>query len=156
MWQVGGVLFLSLKMSQNSIDDVLVLDAGDDPDRTTAAATNLDRAAFGSILNTRFSGASHDAGPRSYPIKRGSLGHATCAATRAKSPLLAGEPRGRPGQSLEVAFVAAYPEKAMLETTALQVGLEFPVYMVRQRFALLGQLVHQGRVVRLDELIERC
>jgi hypothetical protein len=55
-----------------------------------------------------------------------------------------------------VAFVAAYPEKAMLETTALQVGLEFPVYMVRQRFALLGQLVHQGRVVRLDELIEQC
>ena len=44
----------------------------------------------------------------------------------------------------------------MLETTALQVGLEFPVYMVRQRFALLGQLVHQGRVVRLDELIEQC
>ena len=39
--------------------DVLVLNAAvrrfdDDPDRTTAAATDRDRAAFGSILNTRF------------------------------------------------------------------------------------------------------
>jgi hypothetical protein len=29
-------------MSENSIDDVLVLNAGDDPYRTTAAATDLD------------------------------------------------------------------------------------------------------------------
>lgn len=28
--------------NQYSIDDVLVLNAGDDPDRTTAAATDLD------------------------------------------------------------------------------------------------------------------
>jgi hypothetical protein len=38
----------------------------------------------------------------------------------------------------------------VLEAAALQVGLEFPVDMVGQGFALLGQLVHQGRVVRLD------
>ena len=58
-----GVLFLSLKMRQNSIEslprfigyDILFLDTGDDPDRTAAAATDLDRAAFGSILKTRFS-----------------------------------------------------------------------------------------------------
>ncbi|WP_279252467.1 hypothetical protein [Candidatus Seongchinamella marina] len=42
-----GFLFLALKMSQNSIDDVLVFDAtarrsDDNSDRTTAAATNLD------------------------------------------------------------------------------------------------------------------
>ena len=43
----------------------------------------------------------------------------------------------------------------MLETTALQVGLEFPVYMLGQGLALLGQLIHQGRVVRLDELIKK-
>jgi hypothetical protein len=47
-------------------------------------------------------------------------------------------------------------KKAVFETTALQVGLEFTVDMVGQGFALLGQLVDQGRVVRLDELIEQC
>jgi len=40
------------------------------------------------------------------------------------SPLLTGKPRGRPGQLLEVEFVAAHPEKAMLEAAALQVSLE--------------------------------
>ena len=38
MWQGRGVLFLSLKMSQNSIDDSLLLDTGDDSDRSAAAA----------------------------------------------------------------------------------------------------------------------
>ena len=42
MWQGGGVLFLSIKMSQNSIDDILFLDTGDDPDSAAAAATDLD------------------------------------------------------------------------------------------------------------------
>jgi hypothetical protein len=36
VWQSGGVLFLALKMSQDPVDDVLVLNACDDPDRTTA------------------------------------------------------------------------------------------------------------------------
>ena len=40
MWQSGGVLFLALKMSQDPVDDVLVLNACDDPDRTTAASAN--------------------------------------------------------------------------------------------------------------------
>ena len=53
-----------------------------------------------------------------------------------------------------MAFVTAYPEKAVLEAAALQVGLEFPVDMVGQGFALLVQLVHEGRVVRFDELVE--
>ena len=44
----------------------------------------------------------------------------------------------------------------MLEATALQVGLEFLVYMHGQGFTLLGQLVHKGRVVRFDELVEQC
>ena len=55
MGQVGGALFLIAQMSKNSIDYVLVLDTRDDSDRSTAAAADLDRAAFGSILNTRFS-----------------------------------------------------------------------------------------------------
>jgi hypothetical protein len=55
-----------------------------------------------------------------------------------------------------MAFVTAYSEKAVLEATALQVGLEFPVDMVGQGFALLGQLLHQGREVRFDELVEKC
>ena len=42
MWQGGGVLFLSLKVSQNSIDDVLVLDTSDDSDRSAAAAADFD------------------------------------------------------------------------------------------------------------------
>jgi hypothetical protein len=47
VWQGGGVLFLSLKTSQNSIDDVLVLDAtvrrlDDDSDRSAAARADLD------------------------------------------------------------------------------------------------------------------
>ena len=42
VWQGGGVLFLSLKMSQNSIDDVLILDASDYLYRPTAAGAELD------------------------------------------------------------------------------------------------------------------
>jgi hypothetical protein len=40
--QGGGTLFLVAQMSQNVVDNVLVLDAGDDSGRTTAAATDLD------------------------------------------------------------------------------------------------------------------
>jgi type I restriction-modification system DNA methylase subunit len=55
----------------------------------------------------------------------GGLGHAAGATTGAEPALLAGK-RYKP---LEVAFVAAHPEKAVLEAAALQVGLEFPVDM---------------------------
>ena len=41
MWQSGGVLFLALKMSQNSIDDVLVFNTSDDSDRSTTATANV-------------------------------------------------------------------------------------------------------------------
>ncbi len=56
----GGALFLIAQMSQASIDGVLVLYApvrriGDDSDRSAAAAADFDRAAFGSMLNTRLS-----------------------------------------------------------------------------------------------------
>jgi hypothetical protein len=43
----------------------------------------------------------------------------------------------------------------VFQTATLQVGLELPVDMVGQEFALLGQMINQGRVVRLDELIEK-
>ena len=43
----------------------------------------------------------------------------------------------------------------MVETTALEVGLEFSVDMTGQGFALLGQLVDQGGKVRFDELVEK-
>ena len=39
-------------------------------------------------------------------------------------------------------------------TAVLEVGLEFTMDMVGQGFALLGQLVHKGGVVRFDELVE--
>ena len=42
----------------------------------------------------------------------------------------------------------------MFQAAALQVGVKFPVDMIGQGFALLGQLFHQCRVVRLDDLIE--
>jgi hypothetical protein len=42
VWQGGGVLFLSLKMSQNSFDDVLIFDASDHPYRHTAAGADHD------------------------------------------------------------------------------------------------------------------
>ena len=42
MGQGGGALFLIAQMSQNSIDDVLVLDTGDDPGRSAAAAADVD------------------------------------------------------------------------------------------------------------------
>ena len=42
MWRGRGVLFLSIKMSQDSIDDILFLDTGDDSDRTTAATADFD------------------------------------------------------------------------------------------------------------------
>lgn len=44
----------------------------------------------------------------------------------------------------------------MLQAATLEVRLKLPVDMVGQGFALLGQLVHQGRVVRFDELVETC
>jgi hypothetical protein len=40
--QVGGALFLSAQMREDSVDDVLVFDTGDDPDRSTAAAADFD------------------------------------------------------------------------------------------------------------------
>ena len=41
MWQSGGVLFLALKMSHDSVDDVLILNASDDFGGPTAATTNF-------------------------------------------------------------------------------------------------------------------
>ena len=65
MWQGGGVLFLALKMSQNSIDDVLVFDAtarrsDDDFDGPTAAITNCNIDADGRPIDTRLSRWAQD------------------------------------------------------------------------------------------------
>ena len=42
MWQSGGVVFLTLKMNQDPVDNVLVLNTTDDPDRASTASTDLD------------------------------------------------------------------------------------------------------------------
>ena len=42
MWKSWGVLFLAFKMSQDPVDDVLILNASDDPDRASTASTDLD------------------------------------------------------------------------------------------------------------------
>ncbi len=41
MWQSGGVLFLTLKMNQDPVDNVLVLNTGDDFDGPTTAIANF-------------------------------------------------------------------------------------------------------------------
>ena len=94
--------------------------------------------------------AKRDIGKYLIGQQGGGLGHAAGATTGAEPALLA----GKRYKSFEMTFVTAYPEKAVLEAAALQVGLEFPVDMVWQGFALLGQLVHKGGVVRFDELVE--
>lgn len=65
-----------------------------------------------------------------------SLGHPAGTTAGTEAPLLARE-RHKPR---EVAFVAAYPQESVFETTALEVGLEFSVDMVGQGFALNGWL----------------
>ena len=42
MWQSGGVLFLALEVSQNPVDDALVLNTSDDSNRASTASTDLD------------------------------------------------------------------------------------------------------------------
>ena len=44
----------------------------------------------------------------------------------------------------------------MFEAASLEIRFEFPVDMVGQGFTLLGPLVDQPRVVRFDELVEKC
>ena len=41
MWQSGGVLFLALEVSQNPVDDALVLDARDHFGRASTASTDF-------------------------------------------------------------------------------------------------------------------
>ncbi len=53
-------------------------------------------------------------------------------------------------------FIAAHTQKAVFKATALQVGIKLLVNMIGQGFALLGQVLHKGREVRFDELIEQC
>ena len=60
-------------------------------------------------------------------------------------------------RSLQLVFIRRFDsEKAVFEAAALQLGLEFPVDMVWEGFALPGQLVHKGGVVRFNELVEYC
>jgi hypothetical protein len=56
--------------------------------------------------------------------------NATGAAPGAEPAFLA----GKRYKSFEMTFITAYPEKAVLEATALQVSLEFPLDMVWQGF----------------------
>jgi hypothetical protein len=58
-------------------------------------------------------------------------------------------------QVLSVARVAAHPQKAMLQASAAQVVLEFPLHLVRQRAFLLGRQDGERRVALLDDLVEQ-
>ena len=79
------------------------------------------------------------------------LGHATCAATRAKSPLLAGE-RHEP---LEVTLIATHAKEAVFEATAFEIRFKLSMDMSRQTFALTFQLLNQSGVVFLYKSIEQ-
>ena len=59
-------------MLEDRGDDVGVLDAGDDAQRTAALGAGLDRAAFGSIANTRFNRCIHVMGASGWPGFAGS------------------------------------------------------------------------------------
>jgi hypothetical protein len=65
---------------------------------------------------------------------RGGLGHASCAARRAESALLATEC----DQLVGVTGHAAHALEALLQSAALQVGLELLLYEGRQRPPDLG------------------
>jgi len=57
-------------------------------------------------------------------------------------------------QVLGMAGVAAHAQKAMLQATAAEVVLEFPLHVRRQRAFLLGHVGDERRVVLLDDLVE--
>jgi hypothetical protein len=79
------------------------------------------------------------------------LGHAERAATGAESTTLTTER----DQALLVTGFTAYPQKSMFQSAALQVVLEFPLDVVRQCPAFLGQLSPEIRVVLRHQLIEK-
>jgi len=58
--------FLLIKMSHNSIDDVLVFDARDNSDRSTAATTNCNIDADGRPIDTRLSRWAQDIATRNH------------------------------------------------------------------------------------------
>ena len=51
--------------------------------------------------------------------------------------------------------LAPDPQKTLLEPSALEVLLEFPLHIRGHRPALRGQLGHERRAVLLDQLIEQ-
>ena len=61
-WQGGNVLFPIAKMSEDSINDFLILYASNDPDRPATATADLDIDG-----KTRFRRCYHAPGPRSSP-----------------------------------------------------------------------------------------
>jgi hypothetical protein len=82
--------------------------------------------------------------------QRGALDHAPGTAARTEAPAFATER----DQVLGMATVATDPEEPMLESSALQVGLELLLDVRGQRHALLGQVLDERRVVLLHQPVE--
>lgn len=95
--------------------------------------------------------AQWDSGKDLIGQQGGGLGHAPGAAAGAKSALFAGEGH----EALEVAGVAPHPEKAVLQAPAFEVGFELLVDMIRQGFALAGQVLDKVGVMGLDKPVEQ-
>jgi hypothetical protein len=74
------------------------------------------------------------------------------SATGTKAAALAAERQ----QMLGVAGVAAQAQEPVLQPTALQVAVECLTHMGRELLAALGQVVDEGRIVTLDELVKQC
>jgi hypothetical protein len=108
----------------------LVFDRFTQIDLHPDAISNLEMGYLFEDLIRRFSEISNETAGEHYTPRGkyligqqgGGLGHAAGATTGAEPALLA----GKRYKSFEMTFVTAYPEKAVLEAAALQVGLEFP------------------------------
>jgi hypothetical protein len=79
------------------------------------------------------------------------LGHAPRAATGAETAALT----AKSDQAFLVAGFTAHAEKAIFQSTALQVVFELPLHVVGQYPAFLGLLLPEYRVVFRHQLIEK-
>ena len=58
-------------------------------------------------------------------------------------------------QALRMAAVAAHTQESMLQAPAAQELVNLPAHVVRQRPALARHLIHECRVVLLDDPVEQ-
>ena len=80
------------------------------------------------------------------------VGHAPCPAARTKTVPFAAEGN----QVFSMTAIAAYPQETVLQTTAFEVILEFPLDVARQCRALCRKIGHERGVVFCDDLVKEA